>query len=199
MKYPKSIEEFFARDSNYKKEIRQLRAICQSTELEEKLKWGMPVYCINNKNVVGINAFKNHFALWFYQGVFLRDELKILTNAQEGKTKAMRHWKMTSAKDIKKRQILAYIKEAIANQKAGKVVKAAKPKAKSVKPTGLIKTALESNKKLKASFEKLTSSKQNEYVDYIVSAKQEKTKLSRLEKIKPMIMKGVGLSELWKR
>ncbi|WP_236458895.1 MULTISPECIES: YdeI/OmpD-associated family protein [Flavobacterium] len=35
-------------------------------------------------------------------------------------------------------------------------------------------------------------------MEYIETAKQEKTKLSRLEKIKPMIMKNIGLNDKYK-
>lgn len=53
--------------------------------MEENLKWGMPVYSLEGVNVAGIVAFKNYVALWFYQGVFLKDDKKVLYNAQEGK------------------------------------------------------------------------------------------------------------------
>ena len=38
-------------------------------------------------------TFKEYFGIWFFQGGTLVDELKVLTNAQEGKTKAMRQWR----------------------------------------------------------------------------------------------------------
>jgi uncharacterized protein YdeI (YjbR/CyaY-like superfamily) len=37
---------------------------------------------------LGIGAFKNHFCLWFHQGVFLKDKQTLLINAQENKTNA---------------------------------------------------------------------------------------------------------------
>lgn len=51
---------------------------------------GVRLYILNGKNVIGLGAFKNHFAIWFFNGVFLKDEKQLLTNAQEGKTKALR-------------------------------------------------------------------------------------------------------------
>ncbi len=52
----------------------------------------------------------------------------------------------------------------------------------------LLASALKKNELAKRNFEALPPYKQNEYSEYITTAKQEKTKLSRLEKILPMIM-----------
>ena len=51
---------------------------------------------------------------------------------------------------------------------------------------------------LETAFEKLTLTKKKEFVEYIDTAKQEKTKLSRLEKIKPMILEGIGLHDKYR-
>lgn len=51
----------------------------------------------------------------------------------------------------------------------------------------MIGVAKENDTILKKAFEKLTPSIQKEYIIYIYEAKQEATKLIRLEKIKPMI------------
>ena len=52
--------------------------------------------------------------------------------------------------------------------------------------------------KLKANFEKLTPGKQKEYIVFINEAKQEQTRLSRLEKIKPLILLSAGLNDKYK-
>ena len=60
------------------------------------------------------------------------------------------------------------------------------------------KKELKSDQTLKVAFEKLTPGKQKEYSVYINEAKQETTKLKRLEKIKPMILQGLGLNDKYK-
>jgi uncharacterized protein YdeI (YjbR/CyaY-like superfamily) len=40
------------------------------------LKWGIPTYTVNGKNLVGIGAFKTYVGLWFFNGSFLKDEEK---------------------------------------------------------------------------------------------------------------------------
>src|SRR5690554_4244958 len=107
----------------WEKEIETIRAIIAKTELEETVKWGAPVFTINGKNVVAYAGFKNYFALWFYNGVFLKDEAKVLVNAQENKTKALRQWRFEKGDDFDEKLLLRYIKEAIENEKQGKVWK----------------------------------------------------------------------------
>jgi uncharacterized protein YdeI (YjbR/CyaY-like superfamily) len=57
---------------------------------------------------------------------------------------------------------------------------------------------LNGNLELKKGFEKLTPGKKREYLEYIDTAKREETKISRFEKIKPMILLGMGLNDQYK-
>ncbi len=49
--------------------------------------------------------------------------------------------------------------------------------------------------KLKKAFESLTPGRQRGYLLYFSSAKQEKTRVSRIEKYIPQIMEGKGLED----
>ena len=191
-------DAYFEKVQPFKEEIAILREIAQATELEETIKWGSPVYTIQSKNVLGIMAFKNHFGLWFFNGVYLSDPENVLENAQEGKTKAMRHWKFTTASQIDRKLILDYMNEAIENQKSGLVIKPERIKKTAHIIPELLKQALEGNDLLKIQFDGLTAYKQREYCEYIDTAKQEKTKLSRLEKILPMIEDGIGMNDKYR-
>lgn len=190
------IEAYFSKDQKFREGIIQLRKIALSTQLVETLKWGSPVYTINNKNVLGIMAFKNHFGLWFFNGVFLSDPKGVLENAQQGKTKAMRHWKFKSVDAIDKATVLAYIQEAIENQKKGMAIKPSRKKETNMPK--LLKDCLLADKDLDKNFMALTSYKQSEYCEYISEAKQQKTKESRLQKIIPMISAGLGLNDKYR-
>ncbi len=57
---------------------------------------------------------------------------------------------------------------------------------------------LQNNSALKAAFEKFSPYKQKEFWEYMATAKQEKTKVTRLEKIAPMIMEGKGLNDKYR-
>ncbi|TBX69980.1 hypothetical protein EZL74_06065 [Flavobacterium silvisoli] len=176
-------------------ELGVLRGIIQKTELTETTKWGGEVYTLNNKNVLGIGGFKNFFVIWFWNGVFLKDELKVLVNANEGVTRGLRQWRFTSAKEIDESLILRYIKEAIANEKAGLSIK---PEKKEAMHCDFFAAALREDKELNTAFEHLTPFKQKEYWEYLATAKQEKTKIARLEKVKSMILEGRGLNDKYR-
>ena len=191
-------DDYFEKENPYQDGIKLLREIALTTELEETVKWGAPVYTIKNKNVLGIMAFKSHFGLWFFNGVFLSDPENVLENAQEGKTKAMRHWKFTSVEGLDKSLIREYIQEAIENQKRGLTIKPEK-KSSSIVIPDLLKKALTDKSMLLEKFEGLSPYKQREYCEYIDTAKQEKTKLSRLEKILPMIEEGIGINDKYRK
>lgn len=192
-----SVEEYIEVNSHYAEELTMLRAIMNSTDLEETVKWSMPTYCINGKNVLGIGAFKNHFCIWFHQGVFLKDEHKLLTNAQENKTKAMRQMCFDTKSDINKAAVSAYVKEAIENQRLGREIKPIRKTKEVIIPSELM-NVLKSNANLNVSFQSLTPGKQREYCEYISEAKREATKQSRIEKITPMIIEGIGLNDKYK-
>ncbi len=196
MKKVSSVEEYIEVHSHFSDALTLLRDLINSTQLDESLKWSAPVYSLNGKNVVGLGAFKQHFGIWFFNGVFLKDEQQLLVNAQE-KTKALRQMRFESIEDIDKAAVLAYVKEAIENQKLGKELKPER-KGKTVVIPKELSTVLKVNSELNTSFKALTPGKQREYCEYIESAKREATKQTRLDKITPMILKGVGLHDKYK-
>jgi uncharacterized protein YdeI (YjbR/CyaY-like superfamily) len=199
MKRFDSVESYVAAGGAWKESLLLLREIFASSGLEETVKWGMPVYTLNNKNVAGFSAFKSWTAIWFYQGVFLKDSAGVLINAQEGTTKGLRQWRFRSVDEIRKYRstISAYLEEAIANQKAGKEIKPERNKALEI-PLELEK-AFSRNPALKDSFEKLSPGKKRDYAEHVGSAKQEETRQKRLEKILPMILEGMGLNDKYKK
>ncbi|OUS02543.1 hypothetical protein A9Q86_03300 [Flavobacteriales bacterium 33_180_T64] len=192
-----SIEEYIEVNDHYAEELSILRSIIDSTELQETIKWNAPVYTLNGKNVVGLGAFKQHFGIWFFNGVFLKDQQKLLINAQENKTKALRQMRFKTKTDINEAAVLTYIKEAIENQRLGRELKPVR-KSKEVLIPKELKDVLKSNTDLDSSFKSLTPGKQREYCEYIKDAKREATKQTRLEKITPMIIRGVGLHDKYK-
>lgn len=181
--------------NDWAEELDLLQSIIAKTELTETTKWGGLTYTINGKNVIGIGGFKNFFTIWFYQGVFLEDRHKVLVNANEGVTKALRQWRFTSKDEIDEGLILLYLKEAITNSKAGKEIK---PEKKKTVVSELFNNELASDSALKEAFSKFSAAKQNEFLEHVESAKQEKTKLSRIEKIKSLILENKGLYDKYK-
>ncbi|EAQ41509.1 YdeI family protein [Polaribacter sp. MED152] len=193
----KEITEYITKQDFWKEELVLLRSILNELPLVEDIKWGIPAYIFNGKNILGMSAFKNYVGLWFHQGVFLKDKANLLINAQENKTKALRQMRFSSIAEIDKELVKIYVLEAIENCKAGKEIKP----TRNTKPVALpseLKLVLNSNKALKVAFYKLTLSKQREYAEYISTAKRENTKNSRIEKIIPLIKAGKGLNDKYK-
>ncbi len=122
------VDEYIFKHSNFTKHINEIRKALLSTEFEETIKWGMPTYTIKGKNIVGIGTFKSHCGVWFFKGGLLKDTHKVLRNAQEGKTQAMRQWRFTNDSKVDKKLLLTYINEAIINEKKGLKIKSTKTK-----------------------------------------------------------------------
>ena len=196
MKRYKTVDDYISNAGEWQPALEQLREILQSTPLVEEVKWGAPCYTHNGKNVVGLAAFKGWVCLWFHQGALLKDSSNVLVNAQEGKTKALRQWRMQSSRDIKAGIIKRYIKEAIDLVEAGKEIKAERGKAITM-PDELSK-AMRRYKGATAGFRKLTPGKQREYAEFIATAKRDDTKQKRLDRILPMIASGVGLNDKYR-
>jgi len=178
-------------------ELAILKSIISKTGLEMSIKWGAEVFTHKGKNVVSYYGFKNYFAIWFYNGVFLEDKQKVLVNAQDNKTKALRQWRFLSKEEIDEKLILEYIHEAIRNEEEGKVWKPEKT-TELVIPEAL-NHAFSEDEGLRNSFYQLSLYKQKEYAEHIGSAKQEVTKQARIEKVIPMILQGVGLNDKYKK
>jgi len=196
MKRFNTVDEYIENAVHFQAELIRLREILQSTKLVETVKWGGPCYTHNDKMLVGLGSFKSYVGLWFYQGALLSDKAGVLINAQEGHTKALRQWRFSSIKEIKARQIKAYVKEAIELQVQGHEIKP--DRSKPVIIPSELKQALAGDKKAKASFDALTKGRQREYAEHISLAKRDETKAKRLDKILPMIKAGIGLGDKYR-
>jgi len=183
-------------NNKWNNELELIASILNKAPLEKTFKWQADVYTYNGKNVVCYGGFKNHFAIWFNNGVFLSDKYNVLVSAND-KTKSLRQWRFTSITEIDERKILEYVMEAIEIEKQG--LKITPDKFQAVPLPELLNIALEADLEFKAAFNKLTPGRQKEYVLYINEAKQEATKVGRLEKIKPLILSGVGINDKYKK
>jgi uncharacterized protein YdeI (YjbR/CyaY-like superfamily) len=184
-------------NDHFRDEMDLIHRILQKTGLVPVIKWGAAVYTYKGKNIVSAGAFKNHCTLWFYNGVFLQDKHKVLVNAQEGKTKALRQWSFNNIDQINEALILTYIKEAVDNEEQGKVHKPQKSPQSEI-PKILLE-AFQQHHDIKAFFYTLAIYKQKDYIEYLNAAKRPETQERRLQKILPMIIQGIGLHDKYKK
>ena len=191
------VKEYITKHEKWSKQLQELRMLLLKTPLEETIKWGSPVYTLNNKNVIGLGAFKNHCALWFFKGNLLQKNQSLLINAQEGKTKNLRQIRFKAGDQIPEKEIKAYILEAIAIEQTGVKSQTSLKTTITIPPE--LQAAFDNNTSLKTAFEKLSIGKKREYCQYISEAKRASTKTSRLEKITPMILALKGLHDKYRK
>jgi len=96
---------------------RELRRIIHEAEPEivERIMFGQPWFTRNGR-VCYLRGIKNYVALGFQAGRFLSDPNKVL----EGTGKSMRHLKVYSTEMIDRKQIGAWIQEAVKLNTSGK-------------------------------------------------------------------------------
>lgn len=174
-------------------ELIALRAILQKANLTEEIKWGMPCYTLDGKNVIMLVAFKEYCAISFFKGGLLKDAASILVKAGEN-TQSARVIKFTNLQQVidLRTILLGYIAEAIEIEKSG-----AKPpvaKQQNQIPQELIDKFNE-HPQLKLAFESLTPGRQRGYLLYFSAAKQSKTKIDRINRVSPQILAGKGMND----
>ncbi len=177
----------------WKAEIAGMRRVLAGLAMKEECKWGKPTYTVNGKNVVIMQGFKEYFALAFFQGALLKDPGKRLV--QLGQMHAGRVMKFTSAKDIaaKAATIKAYVREAIAVEKAG--LRMERKKTSDVPVPEELKERFRRDARFKRAFEALTPGRQRSYLYHFAAARQSATRVARIEKARPAIFEGRGFLE----
>jgi uncharacterized protein YdeI (YjbR/CyaY-like superfamily) len=108
---------------------------------------------------------------------------------------AARQIRFTTVREIVKLKttVKAYIKEAVAVEKAGGKVKL--KKTSEFKMTDEFKNKLSENPRLKTAFAALTPGRQRGYLLYFSAPRQTKTREARIEKSVPQILSGKGLDD----
>ena len=174
-------------------EIAQMQRVLAGFAMKEECKWGKPTYTLGGKNIVILQGFKEYFALGFFQGALLKDPKKVLV--QLGQVQAGRVMKFASAKDIKAKAatIKAYVREAIALEKAG--LRIQKKQTSDLPVPEELTERFRREPRFRRAFEALTPGRQRGYLYHFAAAKQSATRVARIEKARPAIFAGRGFLE----
>lgn len=174
--------------------LNELRTIALDSGLTETLKWGVPCYTLDNRNVVLIHAFKEYVALLFFKGALLKDPANILIQ-QTDNVQAARQIRFTNLLDIidAAPTLKAYIVAAIEIEKSGEKVPLKKT-AEYALPIEL-SSKLDTFPALHTAFYALTPGRQRAYILHFSAAKQSATRTARVEKCIPQILQGKGLND----
>jgi uncharacterized protein YdeI (YjbR/CyaY-like superfamily) len=173
--------------------IGEMRRVLGGLAMKEECKWGKPTYTVDGKNIVIVQGFKEYLGLGFFQGALLKDPKKVLV--QLGQVHAGRVMKFTSAKDITAMAatIKAYVREAIAVEKAGLRMK--RKRTSEYPVPGELTERLRRDPRFKRAFEALTPGRQRGYLYHFAAAKQSATRAARIERSMPAIFEGRGFLE----
>ena len=188
------VDVFLSKAKKWQEELKKLRMIILDRGLSEELKWGVPCYTFEKRNIVLIHGFKEYCALLFVKGALLNDAKGILIQQTEN-VQAGRQIRFTNVREIVKLKpiLKAYINEAIEVEKAG--LKVNFKKTTEFKITEEFQNKLDEVPALKTAFDALTPGRQRAYILYFSEPKQSKTRESRVEKCMRQILNGKGLND----
>ncbi|MBE0684477.1 MAG: YdeI/OmpD-associated family protein [Anaerolineaceae bacterium] len=188
------VDAFLGRADKWREEFTKLREIILDCDLTEELKWGVPCYTYDNKNIVLIHGFKEYCAILFHKGVLLKDPEQILIIQSEN-VQSARQVRFTNVQQIEHQAAIlkAYIKETIEVEKAG--LKVEYKKTEEFNMPEEFQNMLDEMPDLKTAFEALTPGRQRAYLLYFSAPKQSKTRLARIEKSIQHIFDGKGLND----
>lgn len=183
---------YFSKPSKWQKEVLKLRQIALSCELGEGQTYGKPTYYVVDHKIFLIHTFKNYAAILFFKGVLMDDPQKILVQ-QTPNVQAERQLRFTTLEEIKAMEpaIKSYIQNAIEVEQSGREVPY-KETNQFVVVEEFQKT-LDEKPELAEAFYNLTPGRQRGYLLFFSTAKQSKTRMERVEKSLPYILRGKGL------
>ncbi|HEX3730314.1 MAG TPA: YdeI/OmpD-associated family protein [Opitutaceae bacterium] len=192
-KNPK-VDAWLRQTQEWPAETKKLRALALRCGLVEEWKWSKPCYSFEGRNLVIIIGFKESCALAFCQGSLLKDAQGMLSQPGEN-SQAMRWIKFTSVREIVEREAMleAYIREAIAAEKAGLKVKYKQPA--DLKLPEELQRRMKELPALQTAFAGLTPGRRRAYVLFISGAKQSATREARIEKHLRRMLAGKGLND----
>ncbi|MBP1204685.1 uncharacterized protein YdeI (YjbR/CyaY-like superfamily) [Duganella sp. 1411] len=188
------VDAYIGRLKNWADEVRELRTICLDSGLAEDLKWGVPCYTLDGRNVVLIHVFKEYCALLFFKGALLKDAKGILVR-QTANVQAARQARFTGVEEIRKLKTVlkTYLAEAVKVEQSGLKVEFKKTEEFAVPQE--FQARLDEMLELKSAFEALTPGRRRAYLLHFSSAKQSSTRTSRVLKAIPNILNGKGLDD----
>lgn len=178
----------------WRPQMERLRSIVLSSELTEEVKWGVPCYTYNGKNVLILSAFNDYCSISFFKGSLLSDPEALLH--QPGKhSQASRLLRYTTLDEIEAQlpAITTFIHEAIEIEKAGREVVYKQTSDYEI-PEELA-SQFANDPAFQAAFESLTPGRQRGYLIYFAAPKKSETRHNRIEKYREKIFAGQGLHD----
>ncbi|WP_442511118.1 DUF1801 domain-containing protein [Novipirellula sp. SH528] len=194
MKKSRIVDEYIRKNKKWQEELQALRTIVLDCQLTEEVKWRVPCYTFQGKNVLLVSSLKEYCALSFVKGALLKDTDNILCQPGEN-TRAARLIRFTNVGEIVDLEpvLKSYVHEAIELEKAG--VKVDFQENRALEIPGELQAKFDERPAFKTALDALTPGRQRGYVLHFSSAKQSKTRVSRIESCVQKILDGKGIND----
>jgi uncharacterized protein YdeI (YjbR/CyaY-like superfamily) len=162
-------------------------------DLEETIKWGMPHFDYEGSMMVGMAAFKEHCGFGFWKSSLLPIETVDKSPEAIGQ-----FGRITSSKDMPSdARILKLVRLAAKLNADGITVARPKGPKKAALPVPAdLAKGLAKSKQAKAAFAAFPASHRREYIEWLLEAKREETRATRLATALEWIAE--GKSRHWK-
>jgi hypothetical protein len=176
------IDDYIAAAAPFARPIlKHLRKIVHTgcPDVEETIKWRMPHFDYKGM-FIGMAAFKQHcsFGFWREAALALGDK----ANDSDGMGQFGRIMSLADLPD--EDALIGYVRKAVKIKDASvKPRQSAKPRVKAVPlpvPDDLVR-GLKRNRKARSTWNAVSPSHRNEYIEWITGAKREQTRAKRLE------------------
>lgn len=177
--------------------LKEMRNLALECNLKEEVKWSVPCYTYDGKNIAMVGAFKAYCSFMFMKGSLLRDDENQLYRQTENVTSG-RQMRFVSIEEFYAKRELTkhFILEAIQLEKDG--VKVEKNTKQEPIPQEL-QDFFNGDDNFSRAFYSLTPGRQRAYLLHFNQPKQAGTRISRIEKCKEMILKGEGLHDAYRK
>ncbi len=180
--------------NNWREVLIEVREIILQLNLKEEIKWGVPCYTHNGKNILLLSCLKDYTLLAFFKGSLLKNKENLVV-AQTENVQATRIIKFTKIEEVLKVKhlLIQYIKEAIELEKSNKKVEFKKTEEYPIPEE--LELKFKQDAAFKKAFYNLTPGRQRGYLLFFSAPKNSKTKVSRIEASEEKIYKGIGLTD----
>ncbi|HMU13353.1 MAG TPA: DUF1801 domain-containing protein [Flavobacteriales bacterium] len=194
------INLFIAEQAEWqRKPLARLRQLIHTADpnVEETWKWNCPHFD-HAGIMIGLNAFKEHIAVWFHKGALIKDPKKLFEPLAKGEEKGMRTYKLHEGDAINEAAFTDLVKQAVALNEKGTKLTDAKPARKALETPEDLEQVLHKDPTAWANWESFSTSHKREYIEWVTDAKQEETRKRRIAQALEKIREGESQNEKYK-
>lgn len=167
------------------------------TEVEETWKWNSPHFD-HDGIMIGLQAFKEHVAVWFHKGSLVKDPKKLFEALEKGDEKGMRSYKLHEGDKINEAAFTELVKQAVTLNVKGTKLTDAKPARKALVVPEDLEQVLHKDPVAWANWEGFSYACKKEYIEWVTDAKQEETRKRRIAQSLEKIREGESKEEKYR-